>query len=316
MKFFIIWALGFLFWPQKQVEWGFYAHSMINRQAVYSLPPELIQFYKPHLQFIEENAVNPDRRRYAVVGEAEKHYIDLDHYGDSALFILPKYWPEAIEKIPEDSLRAHGIGPWSAYLTMLSLTKAFEQKNTAAILRLSADLGHYLGDLNVPLHTTKNYNGQLTGQEGIHGFWESRVPELQAKDYSFWVGKAAYVEKPQLAIWDAVAYAHAQVDSVLTIEKQLTTDFPEDQKFSFEERNGLTVRVYSKEFTEAFTFALDNQIERQMKRSIKMIADFWFTAWVNAGQPDLNSLSDSTLVEEEKTTPDPKIKVRSHDNLN
>ncbi|RIW17508.1 S1/P1 Nuclease [Algoriphagus lacus] len=289
---------------------------MINRQAVYSLPPELIQFYKPHLQFIEENAVNPDRRRYAVVGEAEKHYIDLDHYGDSALFILPKYWPEAIEKIPEDSLRAHGIGPWSAYLTMLSLTKAFEQKNTAAILRLSADLGHYLGDLNVPLHTTKNYNGQLTGQEGIHGFWESRVPELQAKDYSFWVGKAAYVEKPQLAIWDAVAYAHAQVDSVLTIEKQLTTDFPEDQKFSFEERNGLTVRVYSKEFTEAFTFALDNQIERQMKRSIKMIADFWFTAWVNAGQPDLNSLSDSTLVEEEKTTPDPKIKVRSHDNLN
>lgn len=316
MKFFIIWAFGFLFWPREKEEWGFYSHSLINRQAVFSLPPELIQFYKPHLQFIEENAVNPDRRRYAVVGEAEKHFIDLDHYGDSALFILPKYWPEAIEKFPEDSLRAHGIGPWSAYLTMLSLTKAFEQKNTAAILRLSADLGHYLGDLNVPLHTTKNYNGQLTGQEGIHGFWESRVPELQAKDYSFWVGKAEYIEKPQLAIWEAVENAYAQVDSVLRIEKQLTTDFPEDQKFSFEERNGLTVRVYSRQYTEAFALALDNQIERQMKRSIKMIADFWFTAWVNAGQPDLSNLSDSSLIEAEKTTPDPKIKVRSHDNLN
>jgi len=316
MKFFIIWAFGFLFWPREKEEWGFYAHSLINRQAVFSLPPELIQFYKPHLQFIEENAVNPDRRRYSVVGEAEKHFIDLDHYGDSALFILPKYWPEAIEKFPEDSLRDHGIGPWSAYLTMLSLTKAFEQKNTAAILRLSADLGHYLGDLNVPLHTTKNYNGQLTGQEGIHGFWESRVPELQAKDYSFWVGKAEYIEKPQLAIWEAVENAYAQVDSVLRIEKQLTTNFPEDQKFSFEERNGLTVRVYSRQFTEAFALALDNQIERQMKRSIKMIADFWFTAWVNAGQPNLSNLSDSSLIEAEKTTPDPKIKVRSHDNLN
>lgn len=309
----MIWAFSFLF-PQNPTEnWGFYAHSLINQQAVYSLPPELIGFYKPNIQYITEKAVNPDRRRYAVQGEAEKHYIDLDHYGDSALFILPKYWMEAVKKFPEDSLRANGIGPWSAYLTMISLTKAFEQKNFQAILRLSADLGHYIGDLNVPLHTTKNYNGQLTGQDGIHGFWESRVPELMAKNYSLWVGKAEYVEKPQLALWDAVENAHSQVDSVLRIERELTASFPEDQKYSYEERNGLTVRVYSRDFTEAYALALDNQVERQMKRSIKMIADFWYTAWINAGQPDL-SLLDQGVVEDEKLTPDPKIKIRSHDN--
>jgi hypothetical protein len=311
MKIFMMWALNILFWFASFEDWGFYAHSLINQQAVYSLPPELIGFYKPHIQFVTEKAVNPDRRRYAVKGEAEKHYIDLDHYGDSALFILPKYWAEAIKKFSEDSLRANGIGPWSAYLTMISLTKAFEQKNTQAILRLSADLGHYIGDLNVPLHTTKNYNGQLTGQEGIHGFWESRIPELMAKNYSLWVGKAEYVEKPQLAIWDAVENAHNQVDSVLRIERELTKNFPEDQKFSYEERNGLTVRVYSRDFTEAYAQALDHQIERQMKRSIKMIADFWYTAWVNAGQPDLKTL-DEAVVEEEKLTPDPKLKVREH----
>ncbi|HAZ26009.1 MAG TPA: S1/P1 Nuclease, partial [Algoriphagus sp.] len=147
--------------------------------AVYSLPPEMMVLYKPHIQFITEKAVNPDRRRYAVKGEAEKHYIDLDHYGDSALFILPIYWNEAVEKFGEDSLRANGIGPWAAYFTFLNLTKAFSERNHSAILRISADLGHYIGDLHVPLHTTKNYNGQLTGQEGIHGFWESRIPELQ-----------------------------------------------------------------------------------------------------------------------------------------
>lgn len=311
MKFFIIWTFSFLFLHTASEYWGFYAHSLINQQAVYSLPPELIGFYKPNIQFITEKAVNPDRRRYAVLGEAEKHYIDLDHYGDSALFVLPKYWMEAVEKFPEDSLRANGIGPWSAYLTMISLTKAFEQKNSQAILRLSADLGHYIGDLNVPLHTTKNYNGQLTGQDGIHGFWESRVPELMAKNYSLWVGKAEYVDKPQLALWNAVENAHSQVDSVLRIERELTAGFPEDQKFSYEERNGLTVRVYSRDFTEAYALALDNQVERQMKRSIKMIADFWYTAWINAGQPDL-SLLDQAVVEEEKLTPDPKLKVREH----
>ncbi|WP_338227883.1 zinc dependent phospholipase C family protein [Algoriphagus taiwanensis] len=311
MKIFILYSFLYTSYFFVPPFWGFYAHSLINRQAVFSLPPEMLVLYKAEVEFITEKAVNPDRRRYAVEGEAEKHYIDLDHYGDSALFILPIYWQEAIQKFPEDTLRAHGIGPWSAYLTFISLTKAMEQKNKAAILRLSADLGHYLGDLNVPLHTTKNYNGQLTGQEGIHGFWESRVPELLAKDYSFWVGKAEYVEKPQLAIWEAVANAHAQVDSVLRIERELTAQFPEDQKFSYEERNGLTVRVYSREFTEAYATALDGMVERQMRKSIKMIADFWYTAWINAGQPDLSTLGQSVL-EEEKFDKDPKLKVRDH----
>lgn len=293
------------------ITWGFYAHSLINRLAVFSLPEEMIGFYKPQIQYITENAVNPDRRRYAVKGEAEKHYIDLDYYGDSALQILPTYWFDAVEKFSEDSLRLYGIGPWSAYLNFLNLTKAFETKNADAILRLSADLGHYLADLNVPLHTTVNYNGQLTDQVGIHGFWESRVPELQAKDYALWIGQATYVEKPQLAIWNAVAVAHSQVDSVLSIEKELTAEFSEDQKFSYEERNNLTVRVYSREFTEAYAKALDSQIERQMKRSIQMIADFWYTAWVNAGQPDMSTLSN-TSGEEEKFLKNDEIKAREH----
>jgi hypothetical protein len=312
MNVFLIWLIPLLFSSDSSNTWGFYAHSLINRMAVFSLPPELIGFYKTHIQYIGENAVNPDRRRYAVEGEAEKHYIDLDHYGDSALQTLPLYWPEAIKKFSEDSLRANGIGPWSAYQTFLSLTKAFQEKNSVAILRLSADLGHYLADLNVPLHTTKNYNGQLTGQEGIHGFWESRIPELMAQDFSLWIGQASYIEKPQLRLWETVATANQQVDSVLIFEKNLTKTFPSDQKFSFEERNGLTVRVYSRQFTEAYATLLDNQVERQMKASIRMIADFWFTAWVNAGQPNL-SLIEMNSYEPEKIAPNPKIKTRSHE---
>lgn len=310
-SFILIFCQFFLI--QTSFFWGFYAHSLINRMAVYSLPPELIQFYKPHIQYITENAVNPDKRRYAVEGEAEKHYIDLDQYGENALEILPEYWFVAVEKFSEDSLRAKGIGPWSAYLTFQNLTKAFEEKNALAILRLSADLGHYLGDLNVPLHTTENYNGQLTDQIGIHGFWESRIPELMASDFSLWVGKASYIDQPQKEIWKAVERAHSQVDSVLFFEKKLTEDFAPDQKFSFEERNKQTVRVYSKEFTEAYAAALDQQVERQMKYAIKMIADFWYTAWINAGQPELPTIANMPL-EEEVIVPNKRIKVREHGN--
>mgnify|MGYP000595599827 CR=1 FL=1 len=293
--------------------WGFYAHSLINQIATYSLPPEMMVLYKVNQDFIKTKAVNPDRRRYAVKGEAEKHFIDLDHYPDSLKFSLPLYWDQAIEEYHEDSLRAHGIGPWAAYKTFLSLTKAFELRNHEAILRLSADLGHYLADMNVPLHTTRNYNGQLTNQEGIHGFWESRIPELNAHNYALWVGKAEYIEKPQLAIWEAVWQAHTQVDSVLIMEQRLTEQFAEDEKYSYEERNGLTVRVYSKAFSNAYENALDGQIERQMKKSIKMIADFWYTAWINAGQPDLRS-PDEIEIEEEELVVVPGLKVRKHDN--
>ena len=119
MNFLIIPFLIFPFFPVPIPFWGFYGHVLLNRQAVFSLPPEMLHLYKQELRFVSEKAVNPDRRRYAVKGEAEKHYIDLDHYGDSALYKLPKYWAQAIEKFPEDSLRAHGIGPWSAYLTFI-----------------------------------------------------------------------------------------------------------------------------------------------------------------------------------------------------
>ena len=31
-------------------------------------------------------------------------------------------------------------------------------------------------------------------------------------------------------------------------------------------------------------------IERRMRLAISSVASFWYTAWVNAGQPDLKSL--------------------------
>lgn len=313
--------LGFLcMLSQEALAWGFYAHKKINRQAVFSLPPEMIGFFKENIQYITENAINPDRRRYAVKGEAEKHFIDVDAFGDSALHRLPRHWSTAVESYGEDSLRNFGIGPWSAYQTFLNLTKAFERKDKKAILRLAADLGHYLGDINVPLHTTKNYNGQLTGQYGIHGFWESRVPEVFAENYDFFVGKAKYTEQPQQAIWEAVTRAHHALDSVLGFEKALTLKFPEDKKFSYEERGGINVRVYSKPFTQAYHQMLGGQVERQMRSSIKMIADFWYTAWVNAGQPDLASLpsdKDGSFQEEdEEIRPSEELKyLREHEGL-
>lgn len=158
--------------------WGFFAHQKINRLAVFILPPEMIGFYKKNIQYLTEASVNPDRRRYAVADEAAKHYIDLDDYGDSAAYKLPRYWNDAVKKYGEDTLQARGIVPWQINRMYFQLKDAFLLKDPQRILKASAELGHYVADANVPLHTTRNYDGQLTGQMGIHAFWESRLPEL------------------------------------------------------------------------------------------------------------------------------------------
>lgn len=283
--------------------WGFFAHKRINRLAVFTLPPEMFGFYKKNIDYITENAINADQRRYAVKTEAPRHFIDLDNYADSVRARLQGYsWNEALQKIGEDSLYAHGIVPWYITSMKYQLTEAFRKNDVKRILSLSADIGHYIADAHVPLHTTKNYDGQLSNQVGIHGFWESRLPEIFAENYDFFVGQAIYEEYPQKRAWQTVMNANAALDSVLLFEKELSNQFSDDKKFSFEELNGSIIRVYSKEFSAKYHHMLKNQVERQMRASVKMIGDFWFTCWVDAGQPDLMKLKkyEPTREEEEE----------------
>jgi hypothetical protein len=289
-----------LFLPLNNTSfWGFYSHSLINRLAVYSLPPEMLGFFKTNIEYVTEKAVNPDRRRYAVQGEAPRHYIDLDNYPDSVRAILPTlYWNEAVEKIGEEVLMENGIVPWQVQKMKFQLTEAFKHKQAKDILRIATDLGHYIADSNVPLHTTANYNGQLTDQHGIHGFWESRLPELFSTDYDLLTGKAEYEENIAKRSWAAVLNAHAALDSVLAFERTLTQEMDSDKKFTIDERNGITGRAYSREFSRRYHEMLENQVERQMKASVKMIADVWYTAWVDAGQPNIDDIP--------KFVPDPE----------
>ncbi len=271
--------------------WGFYAHQKTNYYAVFLLPPEMMVLYKPSIAFISEHAIDPDKRRYAVPDEGPRHYIDIDQYGKYPYDALPRKWSDAVAKFTEDTLKQHGIVPWHVQTMLNRLTNAFKEKNFSLIMKYSAEIGHYISDAHVPLHASSNHNGQYTNQKGIHGFWESRVPELLAeKEWDFFVGKADYIKYPGDFIWARVLESAQAADTVLLYERELTKQFDDDKKYSFEERNGKTIRQYSSAFTIAYNKKLDGMIERRMRQSIYAIASFWYTAWVNAGQPDLKSL--------------------------
>ena len=277
-------------------KWGFFGHERINRIATFTLPPEMFGFYKEHIEYITEHSVDPDKRRYAVEGEAQRHYIDIDHYihyGEDPFSIMPRRWDDAVTKFTEDTLQAYGIVPWHIMVMKYKLQKAFESRNVDLILKYSADIGHYIGDAHVPLHTTENYNGQLTGQKGIHGLWESRLVEINAENYDYFIGKAEYIKHMNDFIWKAVESSHHAVDSVLRIEKEVTRDFPSDRKYSFERRGNATVSVYSKEFSDEYHRRMNGMVERRLRAAIFAVGSIWYTAWVDAGQPDLSSLQNT-----------------------
>lgn len=421
--FFLL--LGIIGYSFVQVsDWGFYGHRQINRHAVFTLPPDLMIFYKPNIDFVTQHAIDPDKRRYASKYEAVRHFINPDEIDVYPFRVFPRKWTAALAKFTDiyavtsvndtlhlfgrsqmnfeneeviilnskdlkkaigrdslvidkynyldfinknivrkyyennwiipnealdsvlidyegdstliplkvsiqkvfgkDRLSDLGILPWHLQSMQYRLTRAFEERDINKILRLSSDFGHYIGDAHVPLHTTKNYNGQYTNQRGIHGFWESRLPELFAEsDYNYFVGQAEYIENPTERYWNIVLESHTYVDSVLTIEKNLRKEFESDQIYCYEDVGNRTIRTYCRDFAAAYHDRMKGMVESRMTKAIKAVGDAWFTAWVDAGQPNLMEISkEAELTEaerkeleaQEKAFKNGKILGREHEN--
>ena len=346
--------------PYSDVEWGFFGHRLINKMAVYCTPEPLNSFLLANLNFVESHAIDPDKRRYAVVEEGPRHYLDYEIWkscdsfysgidrmdwlvkcaevlyvkgGDTisldsaketrllrqeAIDLLPYLWTGSeisfkdlgldsfltvnnlTDVVVRDTMSIHGVLPWAILATFYRLRRAFELKREDRILRLVADLGHYVGDAHVPLHTTKNYNGQLTNQKGIHSFWESRLPELFAQErYNFFVGQADYVDDVENYIWRIVNESHALVGQVLDKEQEISSDFPEAGQYVYEDRNSVVTFVASREYAEAFDRAMNGMVEDRMRDATKSLASLWWTAYVDAGQPRLSKVQQEPILLEE-----------------
>ena len=271
-------------------------HEKINYHAVFLLPPQMMLLFKANIGFLTEHAVDPDKRRYMIAAEGAHHYLDIDRYGRYPYPDLPRNYAAAKLKYSEDTLQVYGIVPWWIEIMMTRLTKAFREKDKQKILKLSAELGHYVADAHVPLHVCSNHNGQLTHQEGIHAFWESRVPELFAEsDWDFFIGKAEYISNISEFIWARVLESAAAADTVLRCESEISRNFNPDLKYAFENRKGKLLKQYSTGYATLYNMRLDHMVERRMRQSIFAVASFWYTAWVNAGQPSLDKPGKDSL---------------------
>lgn len=282
------------------MSWGVVGHERINRAAVMALPKPLQTFFYNHIDFITQESTVPDLRRNVLNDKMEppRHYFDMENFGDPASF--PKTMEEAKAKYDEKFLTKNGILPWHIQELMEKLTKAFKDKRKNEILFIAGDLGHYIADGHMPLHTSDNHDGQNTDQKGIHSLWESRLPELFAKDYKFNVPQGVYLENVEKATWDLINDTHSLVEPLLAIDKKLRTATPQNKIF-VTDASGVIVKnkyggtMYSDEYAKQLHADMDGMVEKQMRKAITVTASFWYTAWVNAGKPDLSNLDTPEL---------------------
>ncbi len=283
--------------------WGRYGHEHINKAAVLNLPDSMQAFFYNHMDFMIQESSMPDVRRYYPGDKKEgpRHYINLENYG--ILDSLPVTNNEAYKKYNAEKLE-NGTLPWYIQDMMDKLTKSFKSKRKTEILIEAADLGHYIADAHTPLHTSANYDGQLTGQRGIHSLWESLIPEKFGSNYHYQVQKAAYIKDVNQEIWQIIHHTHILVDSVLLAEKEVRQQLGDDmyQKDSTGQviKNKYNKPMYSDKYITLLNQKMNGMVEKQMMLSVQAVADFWYTAWENAGKPDLSTLDPAELTKDNR----------------
>jgi S1/P1 Nuclease len=295
-------TLLFLFWIAL-TSWGFLVHRTVNQLAVYELPKAPRVFFHRNMDYIVKHSVRPDLRRNEDSTEDTKHFINFEAFGDSAAWKMPVTWEEAVRKYSKDSLLKHGYVPYYIVMMKNRLTNAFKNKNTDSILFYAADLAHYIGDAHVPLHTTLNYDGQLTNQKGLHSLWESTIPEIELDQFNLSSRhKARYLKHPDEVTWQVVRDAYVLTTNVFLQEKEASATFTDSTKYRVQVRRGKEVRSYTSEFAKAYYLRLGGTVNRQLIKAADLIADFWYTSWVDAGRPDLKTLNGNELTDQQKQT--------------
>lgn len=295
--------------------WGFLGHKTVQQLAIYELPKSIRPFFFKHKEKLVYDAPRPDIRRGSDSTEATKHFIDLEMFGTNAVNDMPLDWDAAVKKYTKDSLLKYGYVPYHVIYMKGKLTEAFREKNKDSILFYAADLGHYISDAHVPLHTTENYDGQLTNQKGIHSLWESMIPEIEITNYTLNSShQATYLKQPEQAIWSAIRVSAALVPVMLQQEKAVSKSFTEEQKYRTQMRRGNPYKSYTSEFAKAYAVALKSSINDQLISSANLIADFYYTAWVDAGKPNLQALN-TAYTKADKISLKAELKLYSQNGL-
>jgi hypothetical protein len=154
-------------------------------------------------------------------------------------------------------------------ITVDSLKNCFERHDFTKASLVAADLGHYIGDGHQPLHITTNYDGQMTGQDGVHARYETSMINRYEDQLNYPDDSASFIEDVPSYIFTYIYLDHKYVDSVLLADTHAS------------QAGNIGSTAYYTDFWNQsgnFTIGL-------LKNASFDLAGLIYTAWIEAGSP-------------------------------
>jgi hypothetical protein len=266
----IIFISSFLF-----LGWGGVGHSIINYRTILSALPEM-EFFETWADSLQAHASDADQRKSWDPTEGPKHYIDIDNYPEFiATGTIPQDFDSLVAIHGLSFVMDQGILPWTILKTADSIQAAFEINDMHKAMLFSADLGHYIADGHMPLHITRNYNGQYTNQTGVHSRYESSLIGDFQSQIIYDGDSLEYIENLSDFVFNMLYENYQYVDSVLYA----------DSVAEAYAGNHNTTTYYNKfwETAKNFTIGL-------FQKASYSIACVIYSEWIDAG--GLTDISD------------------------
>src|SRR5262245_48877789 len=217
-----------VFSPGSAFAWGFAGHRLIMSRAIELLPPELKPFFEKYKDELVVRVTDPDTWRTVGWDDDPNHFVDFGarEYGAYPFEALPREYGAALEKFGEPTLKRNGLLPWRESEEFGNLRRAFEEfkrespYTTSNVTLFAAIASHYIQDAHQPFHATENYDGQQTGNVGIHSRFERDLIERYQSRLKLTPAPVKTLSSARDAAFEALLGSYQLDDPVLKADKE------------------------------------------------------------------------------------------------
>jgi len=257
--------------------WGFAGHRLIMSRALDLLPAELKPFFTRYRDEIVMRSIDPDLWRNVGWDDDPNHFVDFGarELGEYPFRELPRDYGAALEKFGIATLKRNGTLPWREAEEFGNLRRAFESfaRESAYgpndVVLFAPVACHYIQDAHQPFHASNNYDGQLTGNTGIHARFERDLIERFESRLTLEPSPPSPIRNPRDAAFDALLSSHQLVDQLLKADTEATAGKD----------------VYDDDYFEKFFTKVKPILEKRLAESISASAGVIVGAWEAAGKP-------------------------------